>query len=244
MPGAGVIKYVKPTRFIDSLNCAIDGVLYTARTQKHMRNHFIVALVVLVSALFLRVTAVEFALLAVAISFVLFAELMNTAVEAVVDMLTTEFHPGAKIAKDVAAGSVLLSVAGAVVTGYVILSAYIFPRYKELLAMVGTPAEMAVIVSLLVVIITVVMLKTISGKGTHLHGGILSGHAAIAFSIATLVTLSTQDPITSLLTLVLAVMVSHSRLLMNIHTMREVVLGAATGLSVTLVVTLAFKWLQ
>lgn len=234
---------MKPTRFIDSLNCAIDGVLYAARTQKHMRNHFIVAIVVLVATLFLRVTAVEFILLAISISFVLFAELINTAVEAVVDMVTTEFHPGAKIAKDVAAGSVLLSVVGAVVTGYVILSGYIFPKYKELLSMIGTPAEMSAIVSLLVVTIIVVMMKTVSGKGTHLHGGILSGHAAIAFSIATLVTLSTQDPITSLLTLVLAVMVSHSRLLMHIHTLREVVLGALTGLAVTVVVILVFKWL-
>lgn len=235
---------MKPTRFIDSLNCAIDGVLYAAGTQKHMRNHFITAMVVLIVSLFLRITAVEFTLLAISISFVLFAELMNTAVEAVVDMVTTEFHPMAKIAKDVAAGSVLLSVVGAMVTGYVILSGYIFPLYKELLAMIGTPAEMAAIVSLLIVIIIVVMLKALSGKGTHLHGGILSGHAAIAFSIATLVTLSTQEPIISLLTLALAVMVSHSRLLMNIHTMREVVMGAATGLFVTLVVTLAFKWLH
>lgn len=235
---------MKPTRFIDSLNCAIDGVLYAARTQKHMRNHFIVAMVVLIVSLFLRVTAVEFTLLAISISFVLFAELMNTAVEAVVDMVTTEFHPVAKIAKDVAAGSVLLSVVGAVVTGYVILSAYIFPLYKELLAMIGTPAEMAAIVSLLIVTIIVVMLKALSGKGSPLHGGILSGHAAIAFSIATLVTLSTQEPIISLLTLILAVMVSHSRLLMNIHTMREVILGAATGLLVTVVVTLGFKLLH
>lgn len=235
---------MKPTRFIDSLNCAIDGVLYAARTQKHMRNHFIVAVVVLFLTLLLKVSAVEFILLAISISFVLFAEMMNTAVEVVVDMVTTEFHPVARIAKDVAAGSVLLSVVGAVVTGYFILSGYIFPLYKELLAMIGTPAEMAAIVSLLMVIIAVVMLKARSGKGTPLHGGILSGHAAIAFSIATVVTLTTQDPITSLLTLVLAVMVSHSRLLMNIHTLREVVLGAFTGMAVTVVVTLAFRWIN
>lgn len=235
---------MKPTRFIDSLNCAIDGVLYAARTQKHMRNHFIVAILVLSLSLFLKVSAVEFILLAISISFVLFAEMMNTAVEAVVDLVTTEFHPVARIAKDVAAGSVLLSVIGAVVTGYFILSGHIFPLYKELLAMIGTPAEMAAIISLLVVIITVVMLKTLSRRGTHLHGGIISGHAAIAFSIATVVTLTTQDPITSLLTLVLAVMVSHSRLLMNIHTMREVVLGAITGLTVTVVITLAFRWMN
>ena len=136
----------------------------------------------------------------------------------------------------------LLSVIGALVTGYLILSSYIFPVYKELLAMIGTPSEMAALVSLLIVIIAAVMLKALSGRGTPFHGGFISGHAAIAFSIATLVTLSTQDPIISLLTLALAVMVSHSRLLMHIHTLREIILGAVTGLGITLVVTLFFRW--
>ena len=233
---------MKPSRFIDSLNCAIDGVLYAARTQKHVRNHFLFAAAVLLCALFLKVSAVEFILLAISISFVLFAELMNTAVEATVDMVTTDFHPLAKIAKDVAAGSVLVSVTGALITGYLILSAYIFPVYKELLAMIGTPREMAALVSLLVVIIATVILEAFSGKGQPFHGGLISGHAAVAFSIATLVTLSTQDPIISLLTLALAVMVSHSRLLMNIHTLTEIILGAVTGLGITLVVTLFFRW--
>jgi len=233
---------MKPSRFIDSLNCAIDGVLYAARTQKHVRNHFLAAAAVLLCALFLKVSAVEFILLALSVSFVLFAELMNTALEATVDMVTTDFHPLAKIAKDVAAGSVLISVTGALVTGYLILSAYIFPVYKELLAMIGTPQEMASIVSLLMVIIATVILKAFSGKGKPFHGGLLSGHAAIAFSIATLVTLATQDPLVSLLTIALAVMVSHSRLLMHIHSLKEIMVGAVTGFGITLLVTLIFRW--
>lgn len=233
---------MKPSRFIDSLNCAIDGVLYAARTQKHMRYHFLGAAAVLLVSLFLKVSAVEFVLLAISISFVLFAEMINTAVEAAVDMVTTEFHPLAKAAKDVAAGSVLLSVIGAVVTGYLILSSYIFPLYKELLAMIGTPSELASVVSLLVVVISAVLLKAISGRGTPLHGGFISGHAAIAFSIATSVTLNTQDPLTSVLVISLAVMVSHSRLLMRIHTLKELFFGALAGCSVTLAVTLLFRY--
>jgi diacylglycerol kinase (ATP) len=143
----------------------------------------------------------------------------------------------------VAAGSVLVSAVGAAVIGYLILAHYIFPIYKELLRMIGTPAEMAAVVSLLIVVIVVVFLKALTGRGTPLHGGIPSGHAAIAFSIATLVSVNTQDPITSILTLALAVMVSHSRLLMNIHSLREVVLGAVTGTGVTLVVVLLFRFL-
>lgn len=226
------------------MNCAIDGVLYAARTQKHFRNHLLVAILVLLCALLLKVSVIEFILLTIAIAFVLFAELINTAVEVTVDLITTDFHPLAKAAKDIAAGSVLLSVSCALITGYLLLSSRIFPVYKELLGMIGTPVELAALVSLLIVIIMVIMLKALSGIGRPFHGGLVSGHAAVAFAIATLVTLSTQDPVISLLTIVLAVMVSHSRLLMQIHTLREVVLGALSGVLITLVVTLCFKWLE
>lgn len=233
---------MKPTRFIDSANCAIEGILYTARTQKHMRNHFLAALVLLIATLFLRVSALEFILLALSVSFVLFAELMNTAVEVVVDLVSPGYHPLAKIAKDTAAGAVLVAAIGTAVMGYLILSRYIFPVYKEVLSVIGTPTEMGTLVSILMVVIVVIILKARSGKGTPLRGGLPSGHAAVAFSIATSVSLNTQDPMISLLTIALAIMVSHSRLLLNIHSMREVVFGALTGTGITLAMLLLFRF--
>lgn len=232
---------LKPTRFIDSVNCAIEGIIYAARTQKHMRRHFIAALAVLLAVLLLRVTPLEFTLLVISVSFVLCAELLNTAIEVIVDMVSPGFHPLARTAKDVAAGGVLVAAIGAVVMGYLILFRYIFPIYKEALGVIGTPTEMGTVVALLVVIIAVVFLKALSGKGKPLEGGLPSGHAAVAFAIATIVSLNTQDPITSLLTIILAVMVSHSRLLLNIHTVREVVIGAVTGTAITVAVILLFK---
>jgi diacylglycerol kinase (ATP) len=234
---------LKPTRFIDSLNCAIDGIIYTARTQKHMRRHFIAALILLLAVLFLRVTPLEFTLLTVSVCFVLFAELLNTAVEVVVDLVSPGYHPLAKTAKDVAAGGVLVAAVGAAVMGYLILSRYIFPVYKEVLDVVGSPTQMGTAVALLMVVIAVVIIKAVSGKGTSFEGGLPSGHAAVAFAIATIVSLTTRDPVTSILTLMLAVMVSHSRLLLHIHTMREVVLGAVTGTGITAAVLFLFKLL-
>jgi diacylglycerol kinase (ATP) len=232
---------MKPTRFIDSVNCAIEGIIHAARTEKHMRRHFLAALLLLLAVLLLRVSLLEFALLTVSVCFVLFAELINTAVEAVVDLVSPEFHPLAKIAKDVAAGGVLVAAFGAVVMGYLILSRYLFPLYKETLGMVGTPSETGTAVALLAVIIVVVVLKALSGKGTPLEGGLPSGHAAIAFAIATVVTFTTQDPLISLLVIVMAIMVSHSRLLLRYHTMKEVFLGAVTGVLITIVVLVLFK---
>jgi diacylglycerol kinase (ATP) len=206
-----------------------------------MRTHFVAALVVLLAALFLRVSPLEFALLALSILFVLFAELINTAVEAIVDLVSPDFHPLAKVAKDTAAGAVLVAACGAGIMGYLILAKYILPLYGKALAMFGTQSDLGTVVAVLAVTIVVIMIKSLSGKGTPLHGGAASGHAAVAFSIATAVTLNTGNPLISLLCFALATMVSHSRLLMRIHTMRDVVIGALVGAGITIVVLLAFK---
>ena len=232
---------MKPTRFIESVNCAIEGILYTARTQKHMRHHFLAALAVMFAALLLRVSSVEFMLLALAISFVLFAELLNTAIEVVVDMISPEYHPLAKVAKDVAAGAVLVAAFGTAIMGYLVLAKYIFPLQERALAVVGTGSEVGIVVSVVLVLIAVIILKALTGSGTPLKGGGVSGHSAVAFSIATSVAIATQDPLISLLCIILAAMVSHSRLLLRIHTTREVVLGGLTGIVVTVAVSLAFR---
>jgi diacylglycerol kinase (ATP) len=208
-----------------------------------MRNHFISAATVLLVALFLRVTPIEFALLAISILFVLFAELLNTAVEAVVDLVSPTYHPLAKVAKDTAAGAVLVAAMGAAIMGYLILARYVLPLYGKALAMFGTPSDLGTVVSVLIVTIVVIIVKSLTGKGTPLHGGVPSGHAAVAFSIATAVSFNTRDPLISLLSIALAAMVSHSRLLMRIHTMTEVLFGSLIGAGITLIVLVLFKLL-
>lgn len=231
---------MKPNRFAESVNCAIQGILYAVKSQKHMRNHFLAALGILGAVLFLRVSSLEFTLLAISVSFVLFAELVNTAIELCVDIVSPDYHPLAKAAKDVAAGAVLVAAVGAAVMGCLILSRTIFPFYREALGMVGIPTEMGTLVAILAVVITVVILKAMAGKGTPLKGGYVSGHAAVAFAIVTAVSVTTQDPVSSLLTLVLALMVSHSRIALGLHTLREVVLGTIVGVVLTFVVLIIF----
>jgi len=234
---------VKPTRFIDSINCAIEGILYAVRNQRHMRNHFLAALAILAAVLLLRISTLEFTLLAISISFVLFAELINTAIEICVDLISPGYHPLAKAAKDVAAGAVLTAAIGAAVMGYLILSRYLFPLYKETLSLMAAPTEMGTLVAVLSVVLSIVILKAWAGKRTSPEGGGISGHSAVAFSIATAVSLLTKDPISSLLTIILALMVSNSRLILRLHTFREVLLGALLGAGLTITVLLLFTFL-
>lgn len=232
---------MKPRSWIESVNCAIEGILWSVRTQKHLRYHFLVAILVLFCALLFHVSALEFMLLVSAIVLVLFAETINTAVEVVVDLVSPDFHPLAKRAKDVAAGAVLIASIGAAVTGYLALSRHLFVPLTDGLNLLGkVPGEIAV-VAVLVVTILVVLLKALLGTGTPLHGGMPSGHAAVACSIASSITLSGAGALISLLAIALAIMVSHSRLLLHIHTLREVLFGAIIGCGITLALHLIFR---
>ena len=135
----------------------------------------------------------------------------------------------------------MVAAMGAAIIGYMILARYVFPFYGKVLAMFGSPADMGTVVSILIVIIVVIMIKSLTHRGTALQGGLPSGHAAVAFSIATAVSLNTCDPLISLLCITMAVMVSHSRLLMRIHTLREVIIGSIVGSALTTIVLLLFK---
>ena len=104
--------------WIKSANYAIEGVLHGAKTQKHLRYHFLSAAAVLFFSYMVGVSHMEFIIIALAVIIVLGAEMMNSAIEAVVDILSPEYSEKARIAKDIAAGAVLIREAGGVVTDF------------------------------------------------------------------------------------------------------------------------------
>ena len=105
---------------IESFNYAVEGIIHVLRTHRNMRLHFLAAIVVLVLALIVSVSKIELIALLLAISFVLIAEMINTAIEGAIDVATTSFDPMAKLAKDVAAGAVLIATVNAVAVGYIV----------------------------------------------------------------------------------------------------------------------------
>lgn len=230
----------KPGGFIASLNCAIEGILWAVGTQRHMLFHLVSAILVLIVALVLRLSLHEFALLALAITLVLFAELVNTAIEVVVDLVSPDFHPLAQRAKDVAAGAVLLASVGALVLGYLALSRFFFAGVADAEQdFMRTSGNLAVI-SVVVVMLLVVLAKARIGRGTPLHGGMPSGHAGVAFSIATsLAFVEVGLPVVALGWL-LAALVAQSRVLLKVHSFTEIVAGSLLGILTTLLLQLAF----
>lgn len=100
-----------------SFKYAFEGLLYVLRTQKHMRFHFLAAILSLILGAWAGLTKLEVLFLFFTISLVLVAEIVNTCLEAMIDMVTDEFHPLAKITKDVAAGGVMIASLNAVIVG-------------------------------------------------------------------------------------------------------------------------------
>ncbi|MFD1772912.1 diacylglycerol kinase [Paenibacillus rhizophilus] len=106
-----------PKRFWKSFWYAAQGIRQAFRTEQNMRVHSGFAVLVLLLAALFRVPPGDWMLLLLAITLVLAAELLNTAIESVVDLVSPEIHPLAKAAKDTAAGAVFLTAAFAVIAG-------------------------------------------------------------------------------------------------------------------------------
>lgn len=97
-----------------------------------MRIHLAVAFAVVVAGIWLGIPRRDWALLALTIGAVLIAEIINTVVEAIVDLLSPEWHERAKVAKDLAAGAVLVIAVAAIVVGLFILGP---PLWEQALSM-------------------------------------------------------------------------------------------------------------
>lgn len=104
-----------------SFRFAFEGWSYVLRTQPNARIHAIIMVGVVLLAVWLKLDILDWALLILTIVIVWMAEMANTALESVVNLLSPDFHQEAKIAKDVAAGIVLLSAVGAIIVGVLIL---------------------------------------------------------------------------------------------------------------------------
>ena len=220
-----------PTIF-DSFNYAFEGLIHVLRTQRNMRVHFAAAVVVLVAALLVGVSKIELIALLVSISFVLIAEMINTAIEGAIDVATTSFDPMAKLAKDIAAGAVLIATINAVAIGYLVFSGKVADRSARLLDRVrDAPAELT-IVALAVTVIIVISLKAWTRSGTPLRGGLPSGHAAVAFGawIAATYAAGTHHRfLVSSLALIMALLVAQTRIEAGVHSSAEVALGGLVG---------------
>jgi diacylglycerol kinase (ATP) len=222
---------------IESFNYAIEGVIHVLRTQRNMRIHFAAAVAVIVGAVAVGVSKIELIALLLAIAFVLVAEMINTAIEGAIDAATTSFDPMAKLAKDIAAGAVLIASVNAVAIAYLVFAGKAADKTARVLDKLrNAPAEITVVALVLTVII-VIATKAWTGRGSPLRGGLPSGHAAVAFAgwmAATYIVSDSHRFAVSGLTFLMALLVAQTRVESGVHSTLEVAYGGALGALVTL----------
>ena len=223
---------------IDSFNYAFEGIIHVLRTQRNLRIHFAVAVAVIAAAVASGVQRIELVALLLAIAFVLITEMINSAIEGAIDVSTTSFDPNAKLAKDIAAGAVLIATITAVAIGYLVFAQAAAHRSARLLDRVrDAPAEIT-LAALVLVVLVVIGTKAWTGRGTPLRGGLPSGHAAVAFAgwmAATYITSDDHRFLISSLTFVMAFLVAQTRIEAGIHSAVEVFWGGSLGALVTLI---------
>lgn len=228
-------------RFVESFNAALEGFIYVLKTQANMRIHFLSALLIILLGVYFNFTSYEILILALTITSVLAAEMVNTAIEELVNMVEVESHPIARIIKDVSAGAVLIVSINASFVGYLLFSKRVPFNIEEGIVRLGQSPWHLTFAALILVFGLSIIGKIIFHKGTPLRGGIPSGHAAVAFSIWTIIAFLTNNSIVIILSFLMAFLIARHRVKDAVHTIWEVVAGGILGILVT---TLIFQLLR
>lgn len=221
-------------KLIDSFNYAIDGVIHTLQTQRNMRIHFLITFLVFLLSLNFPLSRYEIIALTISISMVLIAEMINTSIEATIDLITKDYHELAKIAKNVAAGAVLVSAANSIVVGYLIFVDKLMVTSNEAIIKIRETSTHQVFIILTVVLVSVIIVKFKTHTGTHLRGGMPSGHVSLAFSLLTFIIMESHSVIIILLGFLIAILVAQSRYEAKFHNLFQIISGALLGSLLTL----------
>lgn len=223
-----------------SFTWAFEGIVYVLRTQRNMQIHVGAATAALIGGLLLDFSRLEMAMLLGAISLVLVAEMVNTAVEAAIDAVVTTYHPLVKIAKDVAAGAVLVGTVNALAVAYFLFYDQLAQPTGDLLEGVRRSPTHLVVVIMILTVIGAIAVKAWVGRGTPLRGGMPSGHAAAAFAAWAAITIVAEPlrhaVLVSTLAFLMALLVAQSRVEAGIHSVVEVFAGAVLGTCVAIIV--------
>jgi len=229
------LEEFKKGNFIDAWVNAFNGIIYAVTTQRNIKWQLLIAVVVMLISLLFNLSRAEFLCLMFTVILIILAEMFNTAIETVVDLYTDLYHPKAKIAKDVAAGGVVITAVNALIVAYFLF----FDKISDIglnfiRNLANSPVHMAFI-GIFLTIILIISLKAASSTNKHKllkNGFSPSGQAAMAFGANTIIWLSTTNIVVLTLSFVMAILVCVTRIESKKKTLGEIVLGAITGIAV------------
>lgn len=216
---------------LNGFKYAMEGVAHVFRTQRHMRFHFLVLVLVLLVSLVSQRNRVEVMVLLFTVTLVLMAEMFNTAIEAVVDLVTQTYHPLAKFAKDIAAGAVLITVVNAFIVGFLLFfGGSDWPDITLPLGSIEPKWQTIMAIASVLLGVLVIMWKVGGRKGKLWKGGVCSAHTAVGFFGCMSIFFLSQSLAAALIAFMMAVLIAQSRVEAKIHTLKEVITGAVLAI--------------
>ena len=229
---------LKNHSFIDAWKNAFKGIFYAVNTQGNLRKQLIIAVIIVIASLFFNLTRAEFLCFLFTIILVIFAEMVNTAIETVVDLYVDVYHPKAKIAKDVAAGGVVITSINAFIVFYVLFFDKISDVGLNFIENVtNNPVHLAFTIMIIVVISILALITYFMGEKNKIKYKkfIPSGHATIAFAANTLIWLLTDNIVILMLSLIMSLLVSESRIAAKEHKLSEIIFSGCFGTVMVLI---------
>ena len=232
-------KAPKNQSFIDAWKNAVNGIIYATTTQGNIKKQLIIAVIVVIASLFFELSKAEFLIFMFTIVLIIFAEMVNTAVETVVDLYTDLYHPKAKIAKDVAAGGVVITAINAVIVAYFLFFDKVSNIGLQFIRNIATSPIHLAFAAVVIVIIGILALIAIATTNKHkvLNKKFMpSGHAALSFAANTIIWLVTDNVVIITLSLIMAILVSESRVDAKAHRWSEVIFSSCVGIILVLII--------
>lgn len=157
-------RNVKNRNFIESFKNAIEGIISGIREEKNLKIHLVIACLVIALAIYFRISKIEWLILFITIFLVVFAEMINTAIESVSDAISKEYNILIKKAKDVAAGAVLIVTINAMVIGIIIFGERITNFILDMFNNIAMLKSSSILMNMTAVIVIAIILGDITGK--------------------------------------------------------------------------------
>lgn len=228
-------KKLHNDNFFEACKNAVNGIIYGTTTQSNVKKQLVIIAFVMLISLFFNLSKVEFICLIFAVVLIIFAEMINTAVETVVDLYTDLYHPKAKIAKDVAAGAVVITAVNAVIIAYFLFFDKIGNMGNSIYqTVINSPTYLAFVVVVLILIIAIALKATKIKDKKNNKQLIISCQSMLASAAVVATWIVTENIVALSFATILAIMICMNRVESKERTVIEVVLGVIIGILITI----------
>lgn len=230
------LKQIKNKTFFSAFGHAIDGIIRAFKTERNLRIDYVIGLTVFVCSLFFDFTKTEFACLCLTIGFVIFAEMINSTVEYIVDLVTDKYDDRAKAAKDIAAGGVLISSGVAVVVAYFLFVDKLYNATIHIITSILSSKLHILLTIIFAITLLSVILKGFFSKTENYSKSHPSLRVSLAFGLTTYAYLITRSLFVGGITFLLSVIISQMKVQNSKAKSIHIIFSALLGILIVVVI--------